>query len=79
MGISVVYCSSRSNVNVKLDVENTRIAKYHEVTNMAIEAAINAPYGGRDTPRTRLFCSIAVVLDRLSDENWDLDKEMIGW
>ena len=36
MGISVVYCSSRSNLNVKLDVENTRIAKYHEVTNMAM-------------------------------------------
>ena len=31
------------------------------------------------TPRTRLLESIATVLDRLSEEDWDLDKEMIGW
>ena len=55
------------------------IAKYHDVTNLAIEAAINVPYEGRDTPRTRLQESIALVLDRLSEEDWDLDKEMIGW
>ena len=31
------------------------------------------------TPRTRLVGSIAMVLDRLSEEEWNLDKEMIGW
>ena len=31
------------------------------------------------TPRTRLVGSIAMVLDRLSEEDWNLDKEMIGW
>ena len=34
-----------SSLNVKLDVENIRISKYHEVTNLVIEAAIKAPYG----------------------------------
>ena len=32
-----------SGLNVKLDVENTKIVKYHAVTNLAIEAAIKAP------------------------------------
>ena len=64
---------------VKLYVEIFRIAKFHEVTNLAIEAAINVLHEGRDTPRTRLLDSIALVLDRLSDKDWDLDKEMIGW
>ena len=40
---------------------------------------LQAPYGGRDTPRTRSLWSIAQVFDRLSDDDWDLDKETIGW
>ena len=31
------------------------------------------------TPRTRLLESISSILDRLSEEDWDLDKEMIRW
>ena len=31
------------------------------------------------TPRTHLVGSIAMVLDRLSEEDWNWDKEMIGW
>ena len=31
------------------------------------------------TPRTRLLESMAMILDRLSEEDWDVDKEMIGW
>ena len=30
-------------------------------------------------PRTRLLESTAMVLDRLSEEDWDLGKEMTGW
>ena len=74
-----LWFTAPSRLNVKLDVEETRIAKCHEATNLAIEAAFNPPYGGRDTPRKRLLWLIAVVLDRLSDADWDLDKEMIGW
>ena len=60
-------------------LKKTRIAKDHEDANMAIEAAVKAPCGGCDTPRTGLLWSIAEVLDGLSDEDWDLEKEMIGW
>ena len=31
------------------------------------------------TPRTRLLESISLILDRLSEEDWDLDKKMTGW
>ena len=31
------------------------------------------------TPRLRFLNPIALVLDRLSEEDWDLDKEMTGW
>ena len=64
----VLWLTAPSRLNAKLDVEKNRIAKYHEVTNLAFEAATIAPYGGRDTPRTRLLCL-----------GLDLDKEMIGW
>ena len=69
-----LWFTAHSRLNVKLNDLYTRIAKYHEVTNLAIEAAIKAPYGRRDTPRTRLLWSIVEVLDGLSDEDWDLDE-----
>ena len=32
------------------------------------------------TLRARVFCGqLLKVPDRLSDEDWDLDQEMIGW
>ena len=68
MDISLV--TVRSRLNVKLDFEKTRITKYHEVTNLATEAAVNVPYGGRVTPRTRLLESIPKILDRLSEGDW---------
>ena len=68
-----------SRFNVELHCQDARIIKCHEFTNLANEAAINATHGGHVTPRTRLMGSIAMVLDRLSEEDWNLDKEMIGW
>ena len=72
-GISLVYCS------VRLDAENTRTAKYHEVTILAMEAAINAPT--EDVTRdARVFCGQLLkswIVCLIS--NWDFDKEMIGW
>ena len=71
----LLWSTAPSRLNVKLDVEYTRITKFHEVTNLAINAATKAPYGGRDIPRPRLVWSIAKVLDGLSDEDWDGDWE----
>ena len=67
-----------SKLNAKLDCHDARIVKYHEVRNLAIESAINVPYGGHVTPRTRLLKSISSILDCLSEDDWDLDKGMIG-
>ena len=74
-----LWFTAPSRLNVKLDCHDARVIKYHEVTNLAIEAAINVSYGRQVTPRTRLLESIAIILDRLSEEDWELDKEMIGW
>ena len=49
--------AAQSILNVKLDCQDARIIKYHEVTNLAIEATINAPCQGHVTPRTRLLGS----------------------
>ena len=75
----VLWFAAPSWLNAKLDCHDARLVKYHEVTNGAIEAAVNAPYGAHVTPRARVLWSMAKVLDRLSDEDWDLDKGMIGW
>ena len=74
-----LWFTAPSRFNVELHCQDARIIKCHEFTNLANEAAINATHGGHVTPRTRLVGSIAMVLDRLSEEDWNLDKEMIGW
>ena len=68
-----------TRLNVKLDCRDARIVKYHEVINLAIESAINAPYEGHVTSRARVLEPIAMILDCLSEEDWHLDKELIGW
>ena len=40
-----------------------KIARYHEVTNLAIVAAFSEAFGGFNTPRTCLSRSVAAVLD----------------
>ena len=64
---------------MELDCHDARIVQYYEVTNLAIQSAINVPYGRHVTPRTRLLESISLILDRLSEEDRELKKETIGW
>ena len=44
-----------------------KIAKYHEVINMASEATFTLPFGGFHTPRMCLLRSLGVVLDKLPE------------
>ena len=48
-----IWFTALSRLKVKLDCQDARVVKYHEVTNVTIEAAIDAPYGRHVTPRTR--------------------------
>ena len=50
--LGFLWFTAPSGLNVKLDSHNARIVKYHEVTNLATESAINVPYRRHVTPRT---------------------------
>ena len=68
-----------SRLNQRFERNGTKIAKYHEVTNLAIVATFTAPLGGFNMPRACMLRSVAAVLDRAQDKYWDVGREMIGW
>ena len=60
-------------------VSGTRIAKYHEVTTIAIVFTFTLSSGGFNTRRTCMLRSVAAVLDTAPDKDWDVGREVIGW
>ena len=59
--------------------KGTKVPKYHEVVNMAIEATFTLRFGGFHTPRMCLLRSVGVVLNKSPDKDWDVGREMKGW
>ena len=55
-----------------------KVAKYHEVVNMAITYAISLHFGGEHTPRSCLLITVARVLCK-TNRSWDMNKELGGW
>ena len=52
-----------------------KCAKYHEVTHLAIAATFAASFGGFNTPHACMLRSVAAILDRAPDEDWNVGRE----
>ena len=46
---------------------------------LAIVAAFSVAFGGFNPQKAGLLRSVAAVLGRASDKDWDVDREIIGW
>ena len=66
--------SSPSRLNHRFANNGSKIAKYHEADNMAIEATFTMPFEGLHTPRTCLLRSVSAP-----DKDWNVEEEMTGW
>ena len=75
----MLWFSAPRQLNQTLEGGEIRSAKYHEVLNMAIAEAISLPIGGSHTPQTCMLTTVAAVLHRTPNRNWDVNKEMKGW
>ena len=53
---------------------HTECAKYHKVTNLTLAATLWIQH-----PRACILRSVAAVLDRAPDKDWDVGREMVGW
>ena len=71
--------SSPTRLNQNFADNGTKVAKYHEGVNMAIEATFSLSLGGSHTPRTCLLRSVGAVLYRSPDKDWNVGREMKGW
>ena len=65
-------------LNQTLKGKETKIAKYHEVVNVAIAEATSMPFGGSHTPRTSMLTTAAAVLHK-THRKCSVNKEMKGW
>ena len=70
--VEMLWFSSPSRLNQRFTDNGSKIAKHHEVINMAIEATFTLPFGVSYTPRTCLLRSVSVVLYRSPDKDWDV-------
>ena len=75
----LLWFSSPSRLNRKFANDGTKIARYHEAFDMAIEITFTAPFEGLHTPRTCLLRTVGVVLYRSPDKDWNDEEEMKGW
>ena len=57
----------------------TKVAKYNEVIDMAIEASTTLSFGGSHTKRMCLLRSASAVLYRSPEKDWDVTRVMKGW
>ena len=57
----------------------TKVAKYRETVNMAIEITVNVPFDGVHTPRTCLPRAASVLLCNSPDKDWNHEEELKGW
>ena len=75
----LLWFSSPSRLNERFADNGTIFAMYRDVKDLAIVATFIAPFGGLNTPRTCMLRSVAAVLARAQDKDWDVGKEMVGW
>ena len=75
----LLWFSSPSRLNRKFANDGTKIAKYREAVNMAIEITLTAPFERLHTPRTCLLRTAGVVLYNSHDKDWNDEEEMKGW
>ena len=75
----LLWFSSPSRLNRTFANAGTKIAKYRETVNMAIEITLTEPFEGLHTPRTCLLRTVGEVRCNSPGRDWNDEEEMKGW
>ena len=73
-----LWFSSPSRLDRKFANDGTKIAKYREAVDMAIEITLIEPLEGLHTPQTCLLRTVGVVPCNSPDKDWNDEEEMKG-
>ena len=61
---SMLWFSAPTRLNQTVEDDEIKIAKYHEVVDVATTETMTLPCGASHTPRTCMLTSVAAVLHR---------------
>ena len=76
---ALLWFSAPTNLNRKFTNSGTKVAKFRETVNSAIELTCSVAFDGTHTPRKCFFRAVTVLLSYAPDKDWDLKEEMQGW
>ena len=76
----LLWFSAPTNLNHKFVNDRTKVAKFRETVNCAIELTCNIAFDGAHTPKGVFFTGgDCVFLCYAHDKDWNLEEEMQGW
>ena len=75
----LLWFSAPSSLSRKFANNCTKVAKYRETVNVAIEITFDVPFDGVHTPRMCLLHAVNVLLSNAPDRYWDLEEMAIAY
>ena len=81
---ALLWFSAPTNLNCKFVNNGTKVAKFRDTVNSAVELTFNIAFDGAHTPRACLlhavvsFTGVSFLLSHAQDEDWNIE-EMQGW
>ena len=76
---ALFWFSAPTSLNHKFVNNGTKVAKFRDTVNSAIELKCNIAFDGAHTPRACFLRAVTIFLCYAPDRDWNLDEEMQGW
>ena len=76
---SMLWFSPPTILNRRFLDSGTKVEKFNDVKDVAIEATFTLSFGWSHTPRMCLLRSVSAVLYRTPEKDWDVHREVKGW
>ena len=75
----LVWFSAPTNLIRKFVNNGTKVAKFRDTINSAIELTCNIACDGAHTPRACFLRAVSILLCHAQDKDWNIEEEMQGW
>ena len=74
-----LWFSAPTDLNHKFVNNGTKIEKFREIVDHAIELSCNIVFDRTHTPRALFVRTVTVLVRRTHDKYWDVKEEMQSW
>ena len=76
---ALLWFSAPTNLNRKFVNNGTKVAKFRDTVNSAIEVTCNIAFGGAHTPRACFLRAVTFFFCYAPEREWKLEEETQGW